>query len=57
MLPLKEKQMRQVTRGSSSRAGVPRGQGAGVLSRTGPGIPGTMNKLVGPLACPHSLAY
>lgn len=57
MLTLKEKQMRQVTRGSSSWAGVPRGQGAGVLSRTGPGIPGTMNKLVGPLACPHSLAY
>ena len=54
---LKEKQMRQVTRGPSSRAGVPCGQWAGVLSRTGPGTPGTMNKLVGPLAWPQSLAY
>lgn len=56
MLPLKEKQMRQVMRGPSSRAGVPRGQRAGVLSRTGPGTPGTVNKLVGPLAWPQSLA-
>ena len=36
--------------------GVPRGQRAGVLSRTGPGTPGTVNKLVGPLAWPQSLA-
>ena len=55
MLPLKEKQMRQVTRGSSFTGRVSCGQDAGILSRTGPGIPGTVNKLVGPLACPHSL--
>ena len=57
MLPLKEKQMRQVTRGSSFTGRVSCGQDAGILSRTGPGIPGTVNKLVGPLACPHSLVY